>query len=253
MSERETGFCRNGEMHYCPNCDNTFKAAPSPEPPRHIVELAVQVSGWSPCQSKRGVVIFSGEDVIAHGYNYKPRGFDCTQDATCKATCRREAVHAEQQALFSAGQKSEGADMLHVKTVDGVLVASGGPSCVECSKIARVAGIAGVWLFHDTEWRRYEMVEFHQLSLNARPQEPPAPRRALPDDFDWAVERVTRMCASAYVDASVYRQKLLKGFGYPNETFRAAQDARALSIVLEALCVGPAPQRGEPGEPGEQP
>jgi hypothetical protein len=34
MSERETGFCRNGAMHYCPNCANTFKAAPSPEPPR---------------------------------------------------------------------------------------------------------------------------------------------------------------------------------------------------------------------------
>jgi hypothetical protein len=34
MNERETGFCRNGAMHYCPNCANTFKAAPSPEPPR---------------------------------------------------------------------------------------------------------------------------------------------------------------------------------------------------------------------------
>jgi hypothetical protein len=55
------------------------------------------------------------------------------------------------------------------------------------------------------------------------------------DDLPWALERVTRLCASAYVDASIYRAKLLKGFGYPNETFRAAQDARALTIVLTAL------------------
>ena len=53
------------------------------------------------------------------------------------------------------------------------------------------------------------------------------------DDLEWALERVTRLCASAYVDASVYRTKLLKGFGYPDETFRAAQDARALTIVLK--------------------
>src|SRR5688572_13585166 len=42
---------------------------------------------------------------------------------------------------------------------------------------------------------------------------------AVSDDLPWALERVQRLCASAYVDASVYRTKLLKGFGYPNETF----------------------------------
>lgn len=52
------------------------------------------------------------------------------------------------------------------------------------------------------------------------------------DDYEWALERVQLLCASAYIDAVIYGKKLLKGFGYPNETFRAAQDAHALSIVL---------------------
>jgi hypothetical protein len=57
----------------------------------------------------------------------------------------------------------------------------------------------------------------------------------LDEDWEWAIERVTSMCASALLDAQVYRQKLLKGFGYPNETFARAQDYRALNIVLERL------------------
>ena len=138
-------------------------------PPAHIIDLAVQVSGWSPCRSKRGVVIYAGENVVTHGYNYKPRGFDCDQTAACKATCRREAIHAEQQALLSAGRKAEGADLLHVKTVNGQLVVSGGPSCVECSKLARAAGIAGVWLYHADGWQRYPIAEFHRQSLAAQP------------------------------------------------------------------------------------
>lgn len=56
-----------------------------------------------------------------------------------------------------------------------------------------------------------------------------------PNDYEWALERVTKMCASALVDAQIYRQKLLKGFGYPDETFRSAQDYRALSIILQRL------------------
>ena len=134
-------------------------------PPAHIVDLAIEVSTWSPCRSKRGVVIFNGENVVSHGYNYKPRGFDCDGSAACKATCRDEAVHAEQQALLVVGRKASGADMLHVKTVDGRLVPSGGPSCVQCSKLAAVVGIAAVWLYHADGWRRYEMSEFHKLSL----------------------------------------------------------------------------------------
>jgi hypothetical protein len=56
---------------------------------------------------------------------------------------------------------------LHVKTVNGELVPSGGPSCVQCSKLALVCGIAGFWLYHEEGWRRYPMQEFHQLSIEA--------------------------------------------------------------------------------------
>ena len=62
------------------------------------------------------------------------------------------------------------------------------------------------------------------------------------DDYEWALDRVTRMCASALVDAQIYRQKLLKGFGYPNEVFHSAQDYRALNIILSALQQAQAPQ-----------
>lgn len=140
------------------------------QPPKHVVDFAVEVSAWSPCRSKRGVVIFDGDDILTHGYNYKPGGFDCDGSDACKATCREEAVHAEQQALLARGPKVvRGSEMLHVKTVNGALVASGGPSCVQCSKLALVCGIAGVWLFHEDGWRRYPMVEFHHLSLAAWP------------------------------------------------------------------------------------
>lgn len=53
------------------------------------------------------------------------------------------------------------------------------------------------------------------------------------EDLEWAAERVRSMCASAFIDAGVYGPKLLKGFGYPNETFSRAQDARALQMVLQ--------------------
>lgn len=82
-------------------------------------------------------------------------------------------------------------------------------------------------------------VHCHAETERAEQSAQEAAAREQPEDFAWAIDRVTRMCASALVDAQVYRQKLLKGFGYPNETFRAAQDYRALSIVLSALSPSP--------------
>lgn len=140
-------------------------AAGPGSPPQHVIDFAVEISQWSPCQSKRGVVIFIGDDFVSHGYNYKPQGFGCDGSNTCKATCREEAIHAEQQALLTVGNGAAGAEMVHVKTVNGALVASGGPSCVQCSKLVLVSGIAGFWLFHKDGWRRYDAVEFHRLSL----------------------------------------------------------------------------------------
>lgn len=135
------------------------------QPPQRLIDYAVEMAKCSPCRSKRGAVIFRENLRIASGYNFKPRGFDCDGSSECKATCRTEAIHAEQMALLRAGTYATTSDMLHVKVTDAGLVASGGPSCVQCSKLALASGIAGVWLFHDTGWRRYEVYEFHRLSL----------------------------------------------------------------------------------------
>lgn len=136
-------------------------------PPAHIVELAIEVAGWSPCRSKRGVVVFDPQtgNVVSHGHNVKPAG--CDGSSQCKSTCRAEAVHAEQAALLASCSNARGCDLLHVKAVDGRLVVSGGPSCVQCSKLALYAGIAGVWLNHEEGWKRYDIQEFHHLSVAA--------------------------------------------------------------------------------------
>lgn len=136
-------------------------------PPQRFIDTAIELSTCSPCRSKRGVVIFRENLRIASGYNFKPFGFGCDGTEACKATCGDEAVHAEQMALLRGGLHVQGCDLLHVKSVDGQLVPSGGPSCVQCSKLALVAGVAAVWLYRAHGWQRYEAAEFHRLSLAA--------------------------------------------------------------------------------------
>jgi len=146
------------------------------QPPQSAIEAAISFSKLSPCRSKRGVAVFFDQQVRGGGYNYKPGGL-CDGSEACKATCRDEAVHAEQQALLSLGRRANGCEMLHVKTVDGVLVPSGPPSCVQCSKLALAAGIAAVWLFRGEDgWVRYPTNVFHDLSLRARPGGVETPR-----------------------------------------------------------------------------
>jgi hypothetical protein len=67
------------------------------------------------------------------------------------------------------------------------------------------------------------------------PGAPDIPALIKPPDFAWAHQRVTNMAEANLINAQVYGAKLLKGHGYPNETFSYAQDYRALSIVLDAL------------------
>jgi hypothetical protein len=64
--------------------------------------------------------------------------------------------------------------LVHVKTVAGKLVVSGGPSCWQCSRmIVADTRVGGIWLFHEAGWRLYEPVEFHELTLLA--SVPPLP------------------------------------------------------------------------------
>ena len=128
--------------------------SPTTEDVTAAAAIAIGQAGCSPCRSQRGAVVFSGEAggivIQGRGHNHLVAPFACDKSAACKASCRMNAVHAEQMALVNAGPRARGCDLLHVKIVDGQLVASGGPSCVQCSKLAVQTGIAGVWLFHES-------------------------------------------------------------------------------------------------------
>lgn len=136
-------------------------------PPFNVILDAVRASKLSPCRSKRGAVVFRGDTVFTSGCNHQVPPLTCDGSDACKATCRQTAVHAEQVALNGTGAHVRGCDLLHVKTVDGQLVPSGPPSCVQCSKLAALSGIAGVWLYHAEGWKRYHVNEFHELSARA--------------------------------------------------------------------------------------
>ena len=175
--KREDSETRVDDSQYQPPLATA--AENKPEPPGIVIEAAVQMSKLSPCRSKRGSVIFRGDDLVAQGYNFKPRGFDCDGSIECKATCRVGAIHAEQFALLVAGLKAVDAEMLHVKTVAGRLVPSGGPSCPQCSKLALAVGVKAMWLYHADGWRRYETTEWHRLSLEAERQPAGESRRTV--------------------------------------------------------------------------
>lgn len=132
-----------------------------------FVAIALEASTSSPCQkSKRGAVAFRDRELVALGWNHRPDGAACDGSERCRANCAREAVHAEQVLIVSTADL-DGADVIHVKSIDGRLVESPGPKCVECSKLLTAAGAAAVWLYHLEGWRRYEIAEFHRLSLAA--------------------------------------------------------------------------------------
>lgn len=137
-------------------------------PPEWFVEYARAEATNSPCQSKRGVVIWNAEKdcLVSLGHNRLPPGFTCHGEDLCRQSCSREAVHAEQWALLKPSHSSViGCTMLHVKVVDKAIVPSGPPSCVQCSKLALAAGISFFWLYHADGWKRYEMLDFHEQSI----------------------------------------------------------------------------------------
>jgi hypothetical protein len=61
-------------------------------------------------------------------------------------------------------------ELVHVKVVDGLVVAGGGPSCWQCSRLALEVAVAAVWLYeidNGPRWRRYTAEEFHRATLVA--------------------------------------------------------------------------------------
>lgn len=145
--------------------------------PEEALACAVEAAQRSPCaKSKRGVVLFRDatraprghHKPIAIGFNAPPSPFGCDGSAACRGACNQVAVHAEQAALLYAaahGLRTDQAEMLHVKVVDGVAVPSGEPSCWQCSRLLLDAGVAGMWLLHESGLRRYDAITFHRLTL----------------------------------------------------------------------------------------
>lgn len=153
------------------------------------LSLATKIATGAGCaKSKRGVVIWSDEGVLAAGSNSPPTGFTC--GGSCGPQCNKVAVHAEQRALMNClkrGKRVVGAEMLHVKVtlqvkevpdqgpgltrVADIWVATPGgpPSCVDCSKLILESGIAGMWLYEDRpegpSLVRYTAQEFHEATL----------------------------------------------------------------------------------------
>lgn len=168
-------------------------------PPEYVIEAARATALRSPCaKSKRGVVIFDPEEaerydthrslyegffprdsiIQATGYNGQPGAFTCTGSSACREACAKLCMHAEQRAImtaFAAHGDCSHLELVHVKVVDGQVVAGGGPSCWQCSRMIVEVRLAGVWLFERVEddrgdfdaWRFYEAEEFHRATLRA--------------------------------------------------------------------------------------
>lgn len=142
------------------------------------LKAATDAARMSPCaKSKRGVVVWTpASGVFSACHNAPPPGFRCDGSETCRASCSKVAVHAEQAAILDChkyGKPVSRMEMLHVKVEkkDGtwVAVTSGGPSCPDCSKLIVESGIAGMWLYEDgpdgPRLVRYTAAEFHDLTL----------------------------------------------------------------------------------------
>ena len=125
----------------------------------------------SPCaKSKRGVVVWdTGGHIVSGACNSPPPPFKCDGSSRCLANCGELCVHAETAALQNVPQGLTNLHMLHVKVVNKAVVPSGYPSCHRCSsQMLAHSALCAMWLLHEEGLRRYDMKEFHLLSLRAK-------------------------------------------------------------------------------------
>lgn len=140
------------------------------KPSEAIITAAILAARQSPCaKSKRGVVLWDPNfsEGLYTGYN-QPAIDTCQNNEQCRSRCSKICVHAEQMALLRATVPIDGWHMLHIKVDNcGQAVASGGPSCLECSKLVYTSGITTFWLLHEDGWKAYPVEEFHRKTLMA--------------------------------------------------------------------------------------
>lgn len=113
------------------------------------LQAAAAIARTSPCaKSQRGVVIWTPtEGVLWEEVNAPPIPMTCDGSETCRGSCGKICVHAEQAAILGCPVSVQGAEMTHAKVVNGELVAGGPPSCPDCSKLILYSGISGMWLY----------------------------------------------------------------------------------------------------------
>jgi deoxycytidylate deaminase len=134
-------------------------------------------------KDQRGAAVWHPEyGVIVNGHNGPPDPFTCDGSEACRAACGKLAVHAEMRAVLKYQRTVKlgppvGMHVLHIRTVDGKPVTSGPPSCISCSRDMLEAGVAVVWLWHDTGWTSYPAEVFHRLSLQHEKHRLPVIRR----------------------------------------------------------------------------
>lgn len=129
-------------------------------PPNVAIARALDAAGLSPCaKSQRGVVAYvTGTDgspqVISRGFNGPPGLLPCDGSPSCRTDCAKRCVHAESRAVRDLvhHRTPQRIHLVHVKAVDGELVAGAGPSCWQCSREILDIGIGGVWLYEAQRW-----------------------------------------------------------------------------------------------------
>ncbi len=151
-------------------------------PPKEIIEAARLAAMRSPCaKSKRGAVLFAKNarpieappteglhpehaaeirrqyaafpsGVIEVGHNSPPQPFTCDGSPACRRDCAKICVHAEAAALLRRSSRDWAADefpeLVHLKVIGETAVATGKPSCVQCSTMIReIWFVMNVWLY----------------------------------------------------------------------------------------------------------
>lgn len=136
-----------------------------------MIDEAIAVAQGSPCRkSRRGVVAFDDDaQILGRGYNGPPGVFRCDGSDACRRDCAKRCVHAEMRALRGLQSPHRNKlDLIHVEIDEQsrLCIATGGPSCWQCSREILETRMRGIWLYEAIDtWRWYSAEHFHRTTL----------------------------------------------------------------------------------------
>lgn len=124
-----------------------------PDKDTYYLDIAKAVSERSTCLRRRyGAVIVKDDQIVATGYNGSPRGaVNCCDAGTCKREDLKiphgeryelcESIHAEQNAIISAGRDAIGATLYlyGYDAIEGCEIDA--EPCMMCHRVIVNAGI----------------------------------------------------------------------------------------------------------------